>query len=212
MADIAAANTSTIESSSFSQDSYNLNNPLFLHIGENPGVVLTSQPLIGKENYYAQARSVRKSLIGKNKLGFIDGSITISSPLVNSPTTVQAWIRVDHIVGTWIINSVSPKLQGSIIYRDTALEIWIELRDTFSQGNGTKVFNIQKQIAEIHQGEQSLIDYFTQLKVLWDQLQNLSPFPQCTCGKCVCNINQRLKDLQAKEATTSESQSIAFYQ
>ena len=53
MADIAAANTSTIESSSFSQDSYNLNNPLFLHIGENPGVVLTSQPLIGKENYYA---------------------------------------------------------------------------------------------------------------------------------------------------------------
>ena len=89
-------------------------------------------------------------MIGKNKLGFIDGSITISSPLVNSPTTIQAWIRVDNIVGTWIINSVSSKLQGSIIYRDTAFEIWTELRDTFSQGNGTKVFNIQKQIAEIH--------------------------------------------------------------
>ena len=66
-------------------------------------------------------------MIGKNKLGFIDGSITISSPLVNSPTTIQAWIRVDNIVGTWIINSVSSKLQGSIIYRDTAFEIWIEL-------------------------------------------------------------------------------------
>ncbi|XP_050258856.1 uncharacterized protein LOC126703827 [Quercus robur] len=147
-----------------------------------------------------KARSVRKSLIGKNKLGFIDSSITISSPLVNSPIAVQAWICADNIVGTWIINSVSPKLQGSIIYRDTAFEIWTELRDTFSQGNGTKVFNIQKQIAEIHQGEQSLTDYFTQLKVLWDQLQNLSPFPQCTCGKCVCNVNQRLKDLQTKEA------------
>ena len=81
------------------------------------------------------------------------------------------------MVGTWIINSVSPKLQGSIIYRDTALEIWIDLRDTFCQGNGTKVFNIQKQIAEINQGDQSLTDYFTQLKVLWDQLLNLSPFP-----------------------------------
>ena len=54
------------------------------------------------------------------------------------------------MVGTWIINFVSPKLQGSIIYRDTALEIWTNLRDTFSQGNGTKVFNIQKPIAEIH--------------------------------------------------------------
>ena len=96
------------------------------------------------------------------------------------------------MVGTWIINSVSPKLQGSIIYRDTALEIWIDLRDTFCQGNGTKVFNIQKQIAEINQGDQSLIDYFTQLKVLWDQLQNFSPFPQCTCGQCACGINRRL--------------------
>ena len=57
------------------------------------------------------------------------------------------------MVGTWIINSVSPRLQGSIIYKDTALEIWTNLRDTFSQGNSTKVFNLQKQIAEIHQGE-----------------------------------------------------------
>ena len=89
---------------------------------------------------------------------------------MNSPTAIQAWIRADNIVGTWIINSVSPKLQGSIIYRDIAFEILAELRDIFSQGNGTKVFNIQRQIAEIHQGEQLLTDYFTRLKVLWDQL------------------------------------------
>ena len=153
MADATAADTSTTESSSSSLDLYNLNDPLFLHPGENPGAVLTAQPLVGEENYSAWARLVRKSLIGKNKLGFIDGSITISSALMNSPTTVQAWVRVDNIVGTRIINSISPKLQASIIYRDTAFEIWTELRDTFSQGNGTKVFNIQKQIAEIHQGE-----------------------------------------------------------
>ena len=121
--------------------------------------------------------------------------------MVNTPVAAQAWIRADNMVGTWIINSVSPKLQGSIIYRDTALDIWIDFRDTFCQGNGTKVFNIQKQIAEINQGDQSLTDYFTQLKVLWDQLQNLSPFPQCTCGQCACGINQRLKTLQAKEST-----------
>ena len=84
------------------------------------------------------------------------------------------------MVGTWIINSVSPKIQASIIYRDTSLEIQTNLKDTFCQGNGPKVFNIQKQIVELHQGEQSITDYFTQLKVLWDQLQNFSPFPLCT--------------------------------
>ena len=155
MAETAEANNSTTEASSSSQDPYNLSDPLFLHLGENPGAILTSQPLIGGENYLAWARSVRKSLIAKNKLGFIDGSLTISSPLVNTPVAAQTWIRADNMVGTWIINSVSPKLQGSIIYRDTALEIWTDLRDTLCQGNGTKVFNIQKQIAEIHQGDQS---------------------------------------------------------
>ncbi|XP_057953807.1 uncharacterized protein LOC131148088 [Malania oleifera] len=196
-----AANTSNTETSSSLQDSYNIGDPLFLHPSENPGAILTSQPLIGEENYPAWARSVKKSLIAKNKLGFIDGSLTISSPLVNSPNAIQAWVCADNMVSTWIINSVSPKLQGSIIYRDIALEIWIDLRDTFSQGNGTKIFNIQKQIAEIHQGEMSLTEYFTQLKILWDQLQNLNPFPQCTCGQCVCGINQNLQNLQAKEST-----------
>ena len=36
--------------------------------------------------------------------------------------------------------------------------------------------------------------------MFWDQLQNLSPFPTCTCGKCLCNINKRLTDLQVKES------------
>ena len=53
MAETAAANASTTEASSSSQDSYNLSDPLFLHLGENPGAVLTSQPLIGGENYPA---------------------------------------------------------------------------------------------------------------------------------------------------------------
>ena len=130
MAETSAANTSNTEASSSSQEDH-LSNPLFLHPGENLGAILTSQPLIGGENYPAWARLVRKSLIAKTKLGFIDGSLTISSPLVNTLVAAQAWIRANNMVGTWIINSVSPKLQGSIIYRDTALEIWIDLQDTF---------------------------------------------------------------------------------
>ena len=64
MVDATATNTSTIESSSSSQDSYNLNDPLFLHPRENPGAILTSEPLVGEENYSTWARSMRKSLIG----------------------------------------------------------------------------------------------------------------------------------------------------
>ena len=104
------------------------------------------------------------------------------------------------MVGTWLTNSVSPKLQASIIYEDTTLEIWKDLKNRFAQTNGPRVFNLQKEIVELHQGEMSITDFFAQLKVFWDQLQNLSPFPSCTCGKCVCNINKWLTDLQVKES------------
>ena len=107
-------------------------------------------------------------MLTKNKLGFIDG--TLSSPLVSSPSVVQAWIRCDNMVDTWLTNSVSPKLQASIIYEDTTLQIWNDLRNRFAQTNGPRVFNLQKEIAELHQGEVSITDFFSQLKVLWDQL------------------------------------------
>ena len=103
---------------------------------------LVSQPLIGGENYPAWARFVRKSLIAKNKLGFIDLSLTLSSTIVDSPSTIQAWICANNMVGTWIINLISPKIQASIIYRDTALEIWIDLKETFCHKNGPKIFNL----------------------------------------------------------------------
>ena len=135
-----------------------MNDPLFLHHGENPGAVLVSQPLIGGENYPAWAQSVRKSLIAKKRLGFIDGFLTLSSSIVDSPTAIQAWIHADNMVGTWIINSVSPRLQASIVYREIALEIWNDLRDTFCHKNGPKIFNLQKQISELHQGEVLIID------------------------------------------------------
>ncbi|XP_057953893.1 uncharacterized protein LOC131148183 [Malania oleifera] len=152
MAETVAFNAPTTEASSSLQDKYNLSDPLFLHPGENSGVILTSQPLIGGENYPLWARSMRKSLIAKNKLGFIDGYLTMSSLLANSPNVVQAWVRVENMGVTWIINFVSPKLQGSIIYRDTALEIWTDLRDTFIQGNGTKILIFRSKLLRFIMG------------------------------------------------------------
>ena len=59
---------------------------------------------------------------------------------------------------------------------------------------------LSREIADLHQGEISITDFFTQLKVLWDQLQNNSPSPSCSCGKCTCNVNKRLIDLQSRES------------
>ena len=66
---------------------------------------------------------MKKTLIAKNKFGFVDGTITLSSPLIKTPAAVDAWIRCDNMVGSWLMKAVSPQIRVSITYRDTTLEI-----------------------------------------------------------------------------------------
>ncbi|XP_075643712.1 uncharacterized protein LOC142614951 [Castanea sativa] len=193
------ASTSTSSSSSRSSSVLDdPSNPLYLHHEESPGAMLVYQPLVG-ENYPTWARSMQMALIAKNKLGFIDGTLTLSSPMVKTSSAIQAWVHCDKMVASWILNSVSQEIATSIVYKDTALEIWNNLRERLSQGNGPRVFQLLKDIAGITQGQSSITSYFTQLNVLWDQLQKFQPFPMCSCGFCTCNLGQKLNDLHHQD-------------
>ena len=76
-----------VPSSSAAMADESSNNPFFLPVNENPGLILTSQPLTGPKNYMSWARSVFLALSCRNKFSFVDGSIPepdSSSPLYNS--------------------------------------------------------------------------------------------------------------------------------
>ena len=163
----STASTSNSSSTSTERDPTlvkDISNPLYLHHAKSPGAMLVSEVLIG-ENYHAWIRSMKKALIAKNKFGFVYGMITLSSPLIKTPAAVDAWIHCDNMVGSWLMKVVSPQIRVSITYRDTSLEIWNDLRDTHSQGNGPRVFELQKDIASINQGDSSITTYFIQLKM-----------------------------------------------
>ncbi|KAL4597753.1 hypothetical protein ACB092_11G011500 [Castanea dentata] len=194
MASTSTSSSSTLSSSILDDPS----NPLYLHHEESPGAMLVYQPLVG-ENYPTWARSMQMALIAKNKLGFIDGTLTLSSPMVKTSSAIQAWVHCDKMVASWILNSVSQEIATSIVYKDTALEIWNNLRERLSQGNGPRVFQLLKDIAGITQRQSSITSYFTQLNVLWDQLQKFQPFPMCSCGFCTCNLGQKLNDFQHQD-------------
>ena len=102
--------TPTSSSPSFEKDPTlveDISNPLFLQHAESPRVMLVSEALIG-ENYHAWARSKKKALIAKNKFGLVNGTITLSSPLIKTLATVDAWIHCDNMVGSSLMKAVSP--------------------------------------------------------------------------------------------------------
>jgi hypothetical protein len=130
------------------------------------------------------------ALTVKNKIGFINGSLTKPSAVSESDPLGFAWCRCNNMVLSWLINSVSKEIAASIIYIDSAADMWMDLHDRFSHLNGPRVFQLQQKMSSLSQENDSVSTYFTSLKGLWDELDHQEPLPCCTCGA--------VKALQAK--------------
>ena len=93
-----------------------------------------------------------------------------------------------------------PKIATSMVYQRAAKEVWKKFQNMFSQGNGPRVYQLQKDLASISQGELTVSDYFINLSILWDEIQNYEPLPLCSCEKCVCHVNEKISNLHHREA------------
>lgn len=122
---------------------------------------------------------MQMELNAKKKLAFVDGSLL---ELSSSSTSHSIWIQCNDMVTSWILNSISIDLADSVLYMDSAAGIWKDLPERFSQGNGPRIFQIQKAIASLSRGQSTISSYFTKMKGLWEELANYQPNPVCSCG------------------------------
>ncbi|XP_050231811.1 uncharacterized protein LOC126680689 [Mercurialis annua] len=135
---------------------------------------------------------MRMCLLSKNKLKFVDGSIPIPS---KDDAIFSIWERCNTMVLSWIQRSLSPSIAQSIMWIDSALEVWKDLFDRFSQGNALRISDLQEEIYVFKQGTLSVTDFFTQLKILWDEYSNLRMVPVCTCNpQCNCEALKTVRN------------------
>ncbi|XP_014503278.1 uncharacterized protein LOC106763625 [Vigna radiata var. radiata] len=92
------------------------------------------------------------------------------------------------MVLSWIIKTLSSQIVESVIYVEDAKELWDELKERFSKGDYFKISYLLQEIHSIKQGERTLSQYFTDLKILWEELESLRPIPCCTC-KVPCSYD-----------------------
>ncbi|KAF5454168.1 hypothetical protein F2P56_023851 [Juglans regia] len=93
------------------------------------------------------------------------------------------------MVLSWILNSVSRDIGETIVYAKTAKDMRDELKHQFSQGNGPRIFQLQKELSSLTQDQTSVSVYYRKFKCLWDELMNYNQIPSCTCGaykNCSC--------------------------
>ncbi|KAH0675508.1 hypothetical protein KY285_023309 [Solanum tuberosum] len=134
--DGSSGNPSFIPAMSMSQG-VDYNHPLFLSPADISGVNLISFQLIGIENYALWSRSIKLELLGRNKIGLVDGSC-----------------KQERI------------LLGGVVVASSAQGVWNDLKERFDQLDGSRTFGQHKEITTLQQGTDSVSAYFTKLKTL----------------------------------------------
>ncbi|XP_070025410.1 uncharacterized protein [Nicotiana sylvestris] len=121
------------------------NHPLYLHPSDTAGALSLGFQLIGMENYTMWSQAMEVSLLTRNKLGFIDGTITYDT---YGDKYASLWDRCNAIVKSWIMHNA-------------------DLRERFDKVNASRMYYIHGEIFTLTQGVTSVSVYYSKLKDLW---------------------------------------------
>lgn len=100
---------------------------------------------------------------------FVTGEISKPS----ASAQLDQWQRCNDLVTSWILRSVDPDLASSVLYDNSATDVWDDMFDRFHQPNAPRLFQIEQQISSLRQDTSSVSPYFTRLKALWDEQSSL---------------------------------------
>jgi len=104
------------------------------------------------------------------------------------------------LVISWFLKDVSQSIPHRIICVDNSFDIWNDLKERFSQGDMIHISDLQVIISSFKRDELTVTNYFTKLKILWDELDLFHPLPACSCAsKCTCNALVNVSKYKTKD-------------
>ncbi|KAL2899278.1 Retrovirus-related Pol polyprotein from transposon TNT 1-94 [Bienertia sinuspersici] len=113
-------------------------------------------------------------LASKRKLGFVTGAVkkdTLDSEKADQFDTCNS------MVIAWILANVSENIKRSILFVDSAREIWKQLESRFSKTSGSRKYQLNKEVFKMKQQGRSVSDYYTAMKALWEEIDGLTMLP-----------------------------------
>lgn len=86
---------------------------------------------------------MQRALGVKNKLPFINGTLPVPD---HDDLNRNASERCNHLVQSWIINSVSDSISQTILFHDNAFDFWEDLKERFSKIDRIRIANLRSGI------------------------------------------------------------------
>uniref|UniRef100_A0A803LZT4 Serine hydrolase domain-containing protein n=1 Tax=Chenopodium quinoa TaxID=63459 RepID=A0A803LZT4_CHEQI len=113
----------------------------------------------------------------------LDPSQDPISPYYLHPSDNPAKNKVGFVDG-----SISKPDLTSEVYK----RIWVNLEERFGASSGTVLYALQQSMDHIEQGMDDISTFYTKIKRLWDQFDELDPLPTCSCTNCKSQQDSRL--------------------
>ncbi|XP_074271822.1 uncharacterized protein LOC141595756 [Silene latifolia] len=148
--------------------------PLYLHPAESAHPIVVDTKPSGIENYHEWKRQMEINICTKRKLGMLTG--LVKKP-TNNPLREAAWETCNSLLISWILHNVEPQIKRSVMYSETAKEMWDYLQKQFSVSNGARKFRLNKELDDLEQGEKTICEYFTDLRILWQSIKLMNDWP-----------------------------------
>lgn len=71
---------------------------------------------------------------------------SIHSPYESDIQLFSICQRSNNVVGSWLLDCISKEITVSVVYSNSAAELWSDLREIFQQKNGPGIFSIEERI------------------------------------------------------------------
>ncbi|CAL1379865.1 unnamed protein product [Linum trigynum] len=151
--------------------------------------------LLTDSNYGEWIGDITDSFIAKNKMGFVDGSL--SKP--TDGVLLEQWKRCDAMVKGWLKTAMSKEIRSSVRFARTSREIWLDLESRFGRGSAPRLYELRRSIALLQQEKSTVSSFYTKLRGFWDEIQSISPAPECSCGGCTCDVKRKYRETKTSE-------------
>lgn len=158
----------------------------YLPAGADPGQVISTM-FLDAPNYERWAKLMHNALKAKNKLGFIDGLVAKPTKGANE---IKLWGIINSMLAAWILNTIDPKLRNSVL--SFGMDWKVDSLLVMSLGYTADVTTYKQETWSVQ-------DYFGRMKLLWDDLIEYEPLPDCCCGRSDCKTIKTLLDMRDRD-------------
>ena len=167
----------------------------YLHLNEMPSPLMVSL-ILNRRNCQFQSRTMRMALKAKNKLVFVDSTITKPD---RRDALFTAWNRCNMMVLSQLRHFLYDEIRDSVLWRNVASDVWKELREKYYEGDQLYIAQLQEELFTQKQDDLSPTSYYTMLQKIQEELDDFRLILECVgCGDvCVCGLDVVQKYRQA---------------